>query len=158
MDKGKKKTIAIVVAIGQNREIGANNELLWHLKDDLKMFKQLTTGHPIIMGRKTYDSIGRPLPNRRNIVISRQMEKTEGIEIVKSLDQAIKAIDESETAYIIGGGQIYQSSLEVDGSFEHAEIFFPVVDFNQWKEISRVHFDADERNEFAFDFVEFEKV
>ena len=62
MDKGKKKTIAIVVAIGQNREIGANNELLWHLKDDFKMFKQLTTGHPIIMGRKTYDSIGRPLP------------------------------------------------------------------------------------------------
>jgi dihydrofolate reductase len=167
MKMTKNKNLAIVVAIGKNREIGADNQLLWHLKDDLKIFKQLTSGHPIIMGRKTYESIGRPLPNRRNIVISRQMEKTEGIEIVNSLDQAIKAIDESETAYIIGGGQIYQSSLEVadklyitfvDGSFAHAEIFFPVVDFNQWKEISRVHFDAEERNEFAFDFVEFEKV
>lgn len=167
MNKARKNNIAIVVAIGKNNEIGANNQLLWHLKDDLKMFKQLTTGHPIIMGRKTYESIGKPLPNRRNIVVSRQLENTEGIEVVNTLEQAIKAIGENETAYIIGGGQIYQSSLEVadkmyitfvDATFEKADIFFPKVDFGDWKEISRVHFDADERNEFAFDFVELERI
>ena len=163
----KNKNLAIVVAMGKNREIGADNQLLWHLKDDLLLFKRLTTSHPIIMGRKTYESIGRPLPNRRNIVVSRNMPKTEGIEVVKSLEQALKVIEKEEIAFIIGGGQIYQSALAiadklyisfVDGSFDNADIFFPEVDFKEWKELSRLHFEADERNEFAFDFVELERV
>ncbi|WP_449435306.1 dihydrofolate reductase [Pedobacter steynii] len=104
--------VSIVVAIAQNNAIGKNNQLLWHLPADLKHFKQITSGHTIIMGRKTYDSIGRPLPNRRNIVITRNMGLTiEGAEVVTTLEDALALCDNEDEVFIVGGAQIYEQAL-----------------------------------------------
>lgn len=155
---------SIIVAYDKNRAIGAANDLLWRrdLPADLQHFKQATTGHAIIMGRKTYESLGRPLPNRQNIVISRGMEPVEGFSVVRDLDEAY-AVATSNDIYIIGGGQIYQLALgtvdrllvtEVDGAFD-AEVFFPEVDMNMWQEVSREHHDKDDANKYNYDFVEY---
>src|SRR5690606_13326231 len=100
--------ISIIVAIDENKAIGKNNQLLWHLPNDLKFFKQTTSGHPIIMGRKTFDSIRKPLPNRKNIVITRDENlKIEGAEVVNSLSEAIRSLQEENEVFIIGGAEIY---------------------------------------------------
>lgn len=154
---------SIIVAYDQNRGIGAANDLLWKrdLPADLKRFKELTTGSSIIMGRKTYESIGRPLPNRQNIVISRQGEPIEGVRVVTSLDDAYTAAT-SDDVYVIGGGQIYELALdsvdqvlatEVDASFPAAEVFFPMLDMTIWRESFREHHDTDENNKYSLDFV-----
>ena len=159
---------SIIVAYDQNRGIGAANDLLWKrdLPADLRRFKELTTGSAIIMGRNTYESIGRPLPNRQNIVISRQGEPIEGVTVVASLDDAY-AVATCEDAYIIGGGQIYELALssadqvlatEVGASFPAAEIFFPVLDETIWQESSREHHEADEQNRYSFDFVKYQRL
>lgn len=150
-------TISIVAAIGKNRELGKNNKLLWHIPEDMKRFRQLTTGHVVIMGRKTYESIGRPLPNRINIVITRDKKKLQSIKrlndliICSSLEEAVeKAKHEIRSSrlpdeiFIIGGGQIYQQALPVtdklyltivEGNFD-ADTFFP--DYSEFKKtISR---------------------
>ncbi len=153
---------SIIVAFDRNRGIGAANDLLWtrDLPADLRHFKEVTTGHSIIMGRKTYESLGRPLPNRQNIVISRDVESVEGFTVVRSLDEAYDAAT-SDDVYIIGGGQIYQLALdtvdqllvtEVDESFA-AEVFFPEIDPATWQEVSREHHDSDEANKYNYDFV-----
>ncbi len=101
----------IIVAVAENNVIGCHNKLIWHISEDLKRFKRLTTGHPIIMGRKTYDSIGRALPNRLNVVISRNADlKIEGCEVVGSLDEALK-LTEGQDPFVIGGGEIYRQAL-----------------------------------------------
>jgi dihydrofolate reductase len=105
-----KERFSIVVGMSENRVIGANGGLPWHLPEDLKWFKSLTSGHMIVMGRKTYDSIGRPLPKRRNIVISRQSLKIEGVEVVSSLDQ-VPIPEEGQKTFLIGGGEIYRLGL-----------------------------------------------
>ena len=107
--------ITIVVAMGKNREIGVDNQLLWHLPKDLKHFKELTSGHPIIMGRKTYESIGKPLPNRTNIVISRKNDWfEEGILIVGSIKEALKFAKKiDENVFVIGGGTIYEQTIDL---------------------------------------------
>jgi dihydrofolate reductase len=112
--------ITIVVAMGKNREIGADNQLLWHLPKDLKHFKELTSGHPIIMGRKTYESIGKPLPNRTNIVISRKNDWfEEGILIVGSIKEAMKFAKKiDENVFIIGGGTIYEQTIDLADQLE----------------------------------------
>lgn len=138
---GKPK-ISIIVAMDENRGIGKNNGLLWHIPDELKRFREITTGHPIIMGRKTYESIGRPLPNRTNIIITRDPEfKAEGIVIVNSLENSLEVAkesqesDESKEVFIIGGGQIFQQAMDsgiidklyvtiVSGEYEPT-VFFP---------------------------------
>lgn len=129
-------TVSIIVAHDDNLGIGRNNQLLWHISDDLKRFKKLTLNHPIIMGRKTYESIGRPLPGRTNIVITRNKElKIEGCRITNSLDEAIKLAKEedNEEIFIIGGGEIYKQALpltdklyitKVEGNY-NADVFFP---------------------------------
>jgi dihydrofolate reductase len=130
--------ITIVVAMGKNREIGADNQLLWHLPKDLKHFKELTSGHPIIMGRKTYESIGKPLPNRTNIVISRKNDWfEEGILIVGSIKEALKFAKKiDENVFIIGGGTIYEQTIDLADQLEvtlvdaelKADTFFPKID------------------------------
>ena len=107
--------ITIIAAIGKNNELGKDNQLLWHLPADLKHFKNLTSGHPIIMGRKTYESIGKPLPNRTNIVVSRKDDRfEEGILIVPSLKDAIKHAKKiNENIFIIGGGEIYRNTIDM---------------------------------------------
>jgi dihydrofolate reductase len=143
--------LTIVVAIDTQRGIGLNNALPWHLPEDLAHFKRTTSGHPIIMGRKTFDSIGRPLPNRRNIVITRNPDwKHEGVDTATSLDAAIALVDGAE-AFIIGGAQIFVDALprvdriivtEIDKKFD-CDTFFPPIDPEQWQEASREQHQSD---------------
>jgi dihydrofolate reductase len=160
--------ISIIVATGKNNEIGKNGNLLCHLPADLKHFKEITSGHTVIMGRKTFESLPKgPLPNRRNIVISRNVAlKIDGAEVYPSLDYAfIKLIDENEV-FIIGGAQIYEQALpiadklyltKIHADFPEADAFFPKIDFSAWQETSRETFPADEKNSFTFSFFEYSK-
>lgn len=160
--------ITIVVAMGLNNEIGAGNQLLWHLPKDLKHFKETTTGHPIIMGRKTYESIGKPLPNRTNIVVSRKKDWfEEGILIVGSLKEAIKfAKKMDEEIFIIGGGNIYEQTIDLADKLEvtqvkanlKADVFFPKINMKIWKKTNETCHEKDEKNEFDFCFQTFEKI
>lgn len=158
---------SIIVAKAENQAIGVNNDLPWYLPADLKHFKKLTSGHHIMMGRKTYESIGRPLPNRVSVIISRNPDyKAEGCYVVNSLEAAIsfaKQAGETE-AFLIGGGQLYQLALaqnlankiyltEVETTVE-GDAFFPELSPNDWKETDRVKHQADEKNPFAYSFVE----
>ena len=153
---------SIIVAFDKHMGIGADNDLLWlrDLPADLQHFKDLTSGHAIIMGRKTYESIGRPLPNRQNIVVSQTMDPVQGMGVVGTLDEAY-AVATSD-AYVIGGAQIYNEALasvdqilatEVDETFDNATVFFPAIDLNNWIETAREHHEADEANKYSFDFV-----
>lgn len=156
---------SIIVAMDKNQAIGFNGDLPWGrgLKDDLAHFKTETKGKSIIMGRKTFESIGsRPLPERENIVVTHRPTGVKGVLSAASLEAAY-SLARHDIA-IIGGGQIYQQSLgdidrlsvtHVDGEFLEASVFFPEVDFSQWHEVSRRQFNADERNAYAFDIVEY---
>lgn len=158
---------AIIVAVDQNNGIGADNDLLWQrdLPADLAHFKKLTTGKTIVMGRKTYESIGRPLPDRQNIVVSRSGPTgVSGVLTAHSL-QAAYALAQYDV-FVIGGGQIYAQAIDdmdrlyvtyVDATFPQATVFFPQINCDTWQEISRDHHEADERNKYAFDFVVYER-
>jgi dihydrofolate reductase len=158
--------LSIVVAVSENNAIGKNNELLWHLPADLKHFKNITTGHTIIMGRKTFDSIGRALPNRRNIVITRQASlAVEGVEFVNSLNEALELCIDKEQAYIIGGAEIYRQALpfcdriyltRVHQYFE-GDAFFPELDEHNWQETEKHDYLPDEKNKFAYTFSTLER-
>lgn len=160
---------SIIVAIADNRAIGRDNQLLWHISEDLKYFKRVTSGHPVIMGRKTYESIGRPLPKRTNIVISRDYAAPEGVIVAKSIKEAYSiatlAAKEAEVPvdeiFVMGGGQIYAQALEdadrlyvtqVHISIEDADTFFPVIDSEVWavKEGSELFTDPESGYEFEF--------
>ena len=144
-------TLTIIVATDQQGGIGINNTLAWKLPEDLAHFKRLTTGHPIIMGRKTFDSIGRPLPNRRNIVITRNAAwRHDGVEAVGSVAAAVALLDGAE-GYVIGGAEIYQQSMdlsdrlivtEVAGTFA-CDAFFPAIDPAIWEETAREAHSSD---------------
>lgn len=158
---------SIVVAISANNAIGKNNQLLWHLPADLKHFKAITTGHPIIMGRKTFDSIGRPLPNRRNIVITRNSDlKIEGVEIVNSIADALSLCEKENEVFIIGGAEIYKHALAftdriylttVHQVYE-ADAFFPEINEKEWKTIHQEYHPADEKNSVAYTFSTLERI
>ena len=158
----------IVVAMGEKNEIGADNQLLWHLPKDLKHFKDITSGHPIIMGRKTYESIGKALPNRTNIVISRKKNWfEEGILIVGSIKEAVKFAKKiDEDVFIIGGGNIYEQTMEVADKLEvtlvkaelKADTFFPKIDPKIWKLTEEVFHEKDEKNQYDFSFQTYEKI
>jgi len=161
--------IAVIVAQGNNREIGKDNKLLWHISEDMKYFRKTTMGKPVIMGRKTYESIGFPLPKRLNIVISRSEYSAEGVLSCKSLEEAIgiakknaqeKKIDE---IIIMGGAQIYELSLniadkiyltQVNKDFD-ADTFFPEIDENIWKKTSDV---LSSNDELSYNFKVYEKI
>jgi len=151
--------LSIIVAIDRQRGIGVRNQLPWHLPEDLAHFKRLTTGHPIIMGRKTFDSIGRPLPNRRSIVITRDAQwRRDGVDAVHSLDEAVSLVGDAP-AFIIGGAQVFDAALaiadqlivtEIDGEFE-CDTFFPAIDPAIWREAERTRHQS--ANGLAFDIV-----
>lgn len=157
--------LTIVVATDAQRGIGINNSLPWRLPEDMAHFKRTTTGHPVVMGRKTFESIGRPLPNRRNIVITRNAEwRHEGVEAVTSLDAAIALVGDAE-ACIIGGAQIYREALprtdrlvvtEIARTFE-CDAFFPTIDPKQWKEVARETYHSDP-NGFDYAFVTYQRI
>lgn len=158
--------LSLIVARARNGVIGRNNALPWRLRDDLRQFKLRTLGHPIIMGRKTWESLGRPLPGRTHIVISRQPGyAAEGAQVVASLDEALAACAPSTNAFIIGGAQLYALALprtnkvfltEVDASVE-GDAYFPALDLDRFIEISREHFAAGEGNDYAFDVIELQR-
>lgn len=158
-------TVSIIVAIGENNAIGKNNQLLWHMPADLKYFKRITSGRPIIMGRKTFESVGKPLPNRRNIVVTRQDIKIEGCEVVKSIDEGIALCKGEDEVFIGGGAEIYRLAMDktdriyltiIHQSFD-ADTFFPGIDFSQWVETAHEDHEPDEKNKFAYSFVTLER-
>ncbi|MCK4880070.1 MAG: dihydrofolate reductase [Bacteroidales bacterium] len=159
------KNISIIVAIAVNRAIGKNNRLLWHLSDDLKRFKKLTTGHTLIMGRNTFLSLPNgALPNRRHIVISDKPEESfNGCEMARSIEEAVQLAGTDEECFVIGGGMVYAQFLPLAGklyltqvheSFE-ADTFFPEIDFSQWKAVVTEEVEAGERNQYAHTYTEF---
>jgi dihydrofolate reductase len=153
--------ISIIVAIAENNGIGKNNDLLWRLPADLRHFKDVTSGHTVIMGRKTFDSMGKPLPNRRNIVITRNNGlEIPGAEVVSDLHAALARCKDTEEVFIVGGAQIYRMAMEitdriyltvVKGIFD-ADTFFPPIDPERWKETEQVSFEPDEKNAWAYTF------
>lgn len=154
----------IIAAIAENNALGKDNDLIWHLPADLIRFRKTTTGHHIIMGRNTYESIGKPLPNRTTVIITRNKAyKAEGCIIVNSIAEALEFVKEDETPFIIGGAQIYNEAIEmvhrlditeVHQTFE-ADVYFPKIDLSIWKETKRERFEADEKNIFPYSFVSY---
>jgi dihydrofolate reductase len=159
--------ISIIVAAAQNGAIGSDNRLPWHLPDDLKRFKALSLGKPIVMGRRTFDSIGRPLPGRTNIVVSRQAGLAlEGVAVVQSLDAALAAAGSVPEIVVIGGAEIFRQVLPRTDTIHltrvHApvagDVFFPELDPAQWREAAVEHHAADERHQYAFSFVTLQRI
>jgi len=157
--------VSIVVAIAENHAIGKDNQLLWHLPKDLKHFKEITSGGTVIMGRKTYDSVGKPLPNRRNIIITRQQIEIAGCEVVNSLQAGLDLCREHKEVFIVGGAEIYKQAMPltdkiyltiVHESFE-ADTYFPEISKDIWKETERTDHEADEKNPLSFSFITFER-
>ncbi len=157
---------SIIVAVDKNNGIGADNDLLWmrDLPDDLAYFKRMTAGTSVIMGRNTYDSMGRPLPNRENIIISSNPVGDKGVLTATSLTSAYALA--RYPIFVIGGGRVYADAIndmdklyvtEVDAEFPQATVFFPNIDTSEWRETNREHHAADVLNKYAFDFVTFER-
>ena len=160
----------IIVAISDNNAIGRDNALLWHISEDLKFFRRTTLGCPVIMGRKTYESIGRPLPKRTNIVVSRGSEAPEGTLPAHSIEEAFALAESSpeapERCFVIGGGQVYAQALDmadrlivthVHTVVDDADTFFPPIDESVWVAAQRSEMFTDEETGYTFEFVEYEK-
>ncbi len=163
----QKPELTIIVAAGENDAIGKDNKLIWHLSDDLKRFKNLTNGHHIIMGRKTFESFPKPLPNRTHVVISRQQDYKvpNGVVLVNSLEDALDAAKNDLQPFIIGGGEIYKQAMliadkieltRVHESFE-ADTFFPEIDASVWKETTNTFHKKDENHKYEFSFLTYER-
>ncbi len=160
--------IHLIAAIAQNNAIGKDNQLLWHIKDDLQLFKKTTLNNVLIMGRKSYESIGRPLPKRTNVVITRKRDyQPEGVMVFNSLNQAFDHFRKTESeVFVIGGGEIYRQSLDdahvlhishVDVSVEEADTFFPKVKWEEWKVVEEQSYDRSEVNDYAFTYKQYVK-
>ena len=153
--------IVMIAAAAENNALGKNNQMVWHLPNDFKRFKTFTSGHYIIMGRKTFESLAKPLPNRTHVVISRQKDyKPEGCVVVESMEKAIKICPENETSYIIGGGEIYYLGLpftdkieitRVHESFD-ADAFFPEINLEEWKKTTSEFNKKDEKHLYDYSY------
>ena len=159
--------ITLIAAAAENNALGKDNDLVWHLPDDFKRFKKLTSHHHIIMGRKTFESFPKPLPNRTHIVITRKSDYDTGepIIVVNSIEEAIKAVVDDENPYIIGGGEIYKLGMEfathieltrVHGTFE-ADAFFPEIDADTWELLEESYHPKDEKHDYAFTYLTYAK-
>lgn len=158
--------ISAIVAISANQAMGLNNQLPWHMPADLKHFKKITMGSPILMGRKTYESIGRPLPGRCNVVITRDVDfEAPGCVVVNSIETALSSVGYSDEVFVIGGSALFQQMLSmterlfltvIHHEFQ-GDVFFPEIDFMQWNEVSREDHEADEANPYAYSFLVLEK-
>jgi dihydrofolate reductase len=163
----------MIAARAQNGAIGKNNEMIWHLPDDLKYFKDQTRHHHILMGRKNFDSLGegyQPLPQRVNVVITRNKNwQHDGVKVFHDLESGVRFASDNneEELFIIGGGEIYTLGLpiadklyitEVEANFPDAEAYFPEIDLSQWKETSRINHPKDEKHQLDYDYVIYERV
>lgn len=158
--------ISIIVAIAANGMIGCHNRLLWHIREDLQFFKRTTAGHPVVMGRRTFDSLGRPLPGRRNVVVTRQSDwRFDGVETVHSLEQALALFDPREEVFIIGGAQIYAQALpladrlyitRVEKEYE-GDTVFPAFETKDWRLVFTERHDRGEMFEHPFRFEMWER-
>ncbi len=160
--------ISLVVAAANNNAIGKNNQLLWHLPNDMKYFKNVTWGMPVVMGRKTFESLGKPLAGRKNIVLTKQEGwKAEGVVAVKEFKDALFLVKEMDVkeVMVIGGGEIYRSVFDkanrihmtrVEAEFE-ADTFFPVIDPKVWRLVSQKNYEADERHKYNYSFQVWER-
>lgn len=167
LEIGENRMISLIVAYDKNRVIGYNNSMPWYLPEDLKYFKETTMGKPMIMGRKTFESIGRPLPNRTNIIITRNKNySVENAKVAHSLNEALQCAKEiDKNIFIIGGGKIYEQAIDFADIIEVTEVhenfegdtYFPEIDLNVWKEISRIKHHKDEKNKFDYSFVRYER-
>ncbi len=153
--------IILIAAIGKNNELGKNNTLVWHLPKDFKRFKAITTGHYIIMGRKTFESFPKPLPNRTHIIISRNKTyQPDGCIVVSSIEEALLKVPKQEATFIIGGGEIYKLSmpladkLEITRVYESfdADTFFPEINLKNWRLILDEHHTKDETHNYDFSY------
>lgn len=160
--------ISIIAAVADNFAIGKGNKLPWHLPADLKHFRELTTGHAVVMGKRTYESLPNgPLPNRRNVVLTSVMSEgvNEGYYEADSLEDAFYLCEKEEKVFIVGGAAVYRQSLEIADSLYitwvhqefSADIYFPEVDFSKWEEISREYHSADEKNPYPYSFVHYKR-
>ncbi|MCD8186305.1 MAG: dihydrofolate reductase [Rikenellaceae bacterium] len=156
--------VSIIVAIAQNGIIGSDNRLIWHISEDLKRFKAITSGHPVIMGRKTYESLGRPLPNRLNVVISRNPDYSgEGITVTDSLEKAIGLFPADQEIFVIGGAEVYRQALPLADRLYLTEVCadytgdtaFPSWNRQEWELISQERYDKGEKFEHPFCFLNF---
>jgi dihydrofolate reductase len=159
--------LTIIAAAAENNALGKDNQLLWHLPEDFKRFKALTSGHYIIMGRKTFESFPKPLPNRTHIIITRQAnyQAPEGCIVVSSLEKAMELCPANEEAFVIGGGEIYQQALDVVDKIDvtrvhttlDADTFFPEIDPNKWKLVFEEFLPKDDKHAFDFTFLTYVK-
>ncbi len=158
--------ITIIAAAGENNALGKDNDLVWHLPDDFSRFKKLTSGHHIIMGRKTFESFPQPLPDRTHVVVTRKENyKKGGVVVVHSLERAIELTKDDPQPFIIGGGEIYKSGIvladkieltRVHGTFD-ADTFFPEIDEDQWKLVGEEYHPKDEKHNYAFTYLTYER-
>ena len=162
-----KQRITIIAAAASNHALGKDNKLIWHLSKDLQHFKTLTNGHAVIMGRKTFESMPRALPNRTNIVITRQSDyQAENVMVTSSLSEALTIAKEDPRPFIIGGGEIYKEAMSIADEIEltrvhadfEADTFFPEINSHQWKEVWREEHAADEKHVHAFTFLRYQKI
>ncbi len=168
LESGIKSELTIIVAAAENDAIGKDNALIWHLSDDLKRFKSLTNGHHIIMGRKTFESFPKPLPNRTHVVITRQTDYKvpEGVIVVNALEDAIDACQGDKQPFIIGGGQIYEQAIQIADKIEltrvhesfEADAFFPKIDTTIWKETNNIFHKKDATHNYEFSFITYERM
>lgn len=157
----------IVVATDENRAIGKDNSLLWHLPADLKHFKTITSGHTVIMGRKTFESIGKPLPNRRNIVITSNVDYVkEDVSVANSFEDALELCKSEENVFVIGGARVFNDALSlthtlyltiVHHKFKDADTFFPELNLSEWNEQEKHPHKADEKNKYDYTFITYTK-
>lgn len=155
-----------IAAAAENNELGKDNKLVWHLPDDFKRFKQITTGHHIILGRKTFESFPKPLPNRTHVIITRNKNyKADGCIIVNSIEEALEIVPKDQDTFIIGGAEIYKQSIHLTDKIEltrvhttcEADAFFPKIDEDQWKLIFEEFHPKDEKHNFDFTFLTYVK-
>lgn len=156
--------LSIIVAVAENNVIGKDNSLIWKLPNDLKRFKEITTGHTIIMGRKTFESLGRVLPNRKHVILTRNMEFEsidENIEIVRGVEELQKYIDSPEECFVIGGAIVYELLMpfvnkiyltKINEEFK-GDAFFPDINYNEWNEISREKGIKDDKNNYDYEYI-----
>ena len=153
--------ITLIAAAAENNALGKDNQLLWHLPDDFKRFKQITSGHYILMGRKTFESFPKPLPNRTHVIITRQKDYlAEGCIVVHSLEEAISISPKDEEVFVIGGAEIYTQSISIADKIEltrvhtslEADAYFPTFDVNQWKLVFEEHHYKDEKHDYDYTF------